>query len=63
MEPLRGFAKHSTFPTIRAEAVMFLVQTPLSRALPIIEDVFKTDTDPYVRKTASELFIKYSKTD
>ena len=42
---------------------MFLVQTPLSRALPIIEDVFKTDTDPYVKKTASELFIKYSKTD
>ena len=63
VEPLRGFAKHSAFPSNRAEAVMFLVETPLSRALPIIEDVSKTDPDPYVRKTASELFIKYSRTD
>ena len=63
VEPLRGFAKHSAFPSNRAEAVMFLVETPLSRALPIIEDVSKTDPDPYVRKTASELFIKHSRTD
>ncbi len=43
VEPLRGFAKHSAFPSNRAEAVMFLVETPLSKALPIIEDVSKTD--------------------
>jgi HEAT repeat protein len=63
VEPLRGFAKHSAFPSNRAEAVMFLVETPLSKALPIIEDVSKTDPDPDVRKTASELFRKYSGTD
>ena len=63
VEALRGFAKHSAFPSNRAEAVMFLVETPLSKALPIIEDVSKTDPDPDVRKTAFELFKKYSGTD
>ncbi len=61
VEPLRGFAKHSTFPANRAQAVLFLVQVPLSEALPIFEDVSKTDPDPYVRKTAGDLFIRYSK--
>jgi HEAT repeat protein len=60
VEPLRVFAKHSMFPPNRAQAVLFLGQAPLSKALPIIEDVSKTDPDPYVRKTAAELFIRYS---
>jgi HEAT repeat protein len=63
VEALRGFAKRSTFSSNRVEAVMFLADTPLSRALPIIEDVSKTDPDPTVRKTASDIFMKYTKRD
>jgi len=58
---LRIFAKHSAFAMNRAQALEWLAQTPLSKALPIIEDVSKTDSDPYVRKTATEILAKLSK--
>jgi HEAT repeat protein len=57
---LGNFATHSAYPTSRAEAVLFLEDAPSSKALPIVQEVLRTDSDPYVRKTAAEFLAKHS---
>jgi len=58
VEALGRFAKHSAFAMNRAQALQFLTQGPPSKILPIVEDVSRTDPDPYVRKTALEVLAK-----
>jgi HEAT repeat protein len=60
VDALGSFAKHSAYPTNRAAAILFLRDAPPSRTLPIVQEVFKTDSDPYVRKTAAEFLAKHS---
>jgi hypothetical protein len=63
VDPLADFARHSAYATNRAQAVLFLEQAPPSKALPIVKEVFNSDSDPYVKKTAAEFIAKHSDKD